>query len=119
MAAATKYAPDTYPLPSATTEAAAFARVVRDRRRDSVVTSRNGNERPSRGPRPIRTGRPPGADHLRASSDVARVLAQIMAERHPGTRWLPVERDERGHIRGVATGKVIRLFAGPEDHDPL
>ena len=46
---------------------------------------------------------------------VARVLAAILSERHPGTTWLPVETAEVGVDTG--SGQTIRCLAAPEDAD--
>lgn len=44
---------------------------------------------------------------------VQRALGEILARKHPGTVWLPVERD-RG-LRGAASGKVVWRLAPPHD----
>jgi hypothetical protein len=44
---------------------------------------------------------------------VERELAEILARKHPGTVWLPVERD--GGLRGSASGKVGWRLAPPQD----
>ena len=46
----------------------------------------------------------------RAADAVAVTFARILAERHPGTSWLPVKRDEPGAHLGVPCRKVIRLL---------
>lgn len=48
---------------------------------------------------------------------VARTFAQIMAERHPGTRWLPIERSERDATS--RTGEFVVVDAVPHDVDPI
>lgn len=47
---------------------------------------------------------------------VARVLCEILAERHPGTTWLPVEPTELGTQPG--TGEIVRRLTTPQDPDP-
>lgn len=116
--AATKHARNVFRAPAAPSEAATaeFARVVRERHRGTFVS--RGGEQSARQGEPIRWAWPAGVAHRRASSDLAKTLAEIMAERHPGTRWLPVERDDRS-VHEVAAGKVVRLFSRPEDQHPL
>jgi hypothetical protein len=48
---------------------------------------------------------------------VAATFAQIMAERHPGTRWLPVERADRDATSGA--GKLVAVLPAPHDLDAI
>jgi hypothetical protein len=62
--------------------------------------------------------------HVQSEGDdgrdaVARVLGQIMAERHPGTRWSPVEGNDAGNVSSLPTAKTIRLLPRPQDEDAL
>jgi hypothetical protein len=52
-----------------------------------------------------------------AADAVGFAFARVMAERYPGTIWLPVKpgRSDDGLI--VPAGKVVRLLPGPADMD--
>jgi hypothetical protein len=52
-----------------------------------------------------------------ASNAVAIAFARIVAERYPGTRWLPVKSCEGDNGLIVPAGKVIRLLPGPANTD--
>jgi hypothetical protein len=70
----------------------------------------------SQEPAPMRdrTSHPSNSEH-RASHAVALAFAQVIAERYPGTSWLPVERNGSNDLRGMPAGKVIRLAVSPQD----
>jgi hypothetical protein len=46
---------------------------------------------------------------------VARALAGILAERHPGTTWLPVQAAQLD--ADTRTGQITRRLAPPENLD--
>lgn len=48
---------------------------------------------------------------------VAVAFARIVAERYPGTSWLPAERSGSDDGLVVPAGKVLRLLPGPADVD--
>jgi len=48
---------------------------------------------------------------------VARVLAEILAARSPGSTWLPVDRRQIDSHTG--TGQTIRRLAAPEHLHPI
>ncbi len=52
-----------------------------------------------------------------ASKAVAVAFARIVAERYPGTSWLPVKppRSDDGLV--VPAGKIVRLLPGPANVD--
>lgn len=50
-----------------------------------------------------------------AMSAVAAAFARIVAERHPGTTWLPIERSRGNDGLVVPAGKIVRLLPGPAD----
>lgn len=50
-----------------------------------------------------------------AADAVATTFARILAERHPGTTWLPVERSRSNDGLVVPAGKVVRLLPAPAD----
>lgn len=52
-----------------------------------------------------------------ASNAVAVAFARIVAERYPGTRWLPVKPSRGDNGLVVPAGKVIRLLPGPANVD--
>jgi hypothetical protein len=53
-----------------------------------------------------------------AAGAVALAFARVMAERYPGTNWLPTKRGRSGDRLVVPAGKVIRLLTSPADMDP-
>jgi hypothetical protein len=55
------------------------------------------------------------AQHARQA--VALTFAQIMAERYPGTRWLPVGC-ANGHAASRA-GKLVPVLSAPNNLDPI
>lgn len=55
-----------------------------------------------------------GTDAARA---VALAFARVMAERYPGTSWLPVKSSRSDDRLVVPAGKVLRLLSGPADMD--
>lgn len=75
------------------------------------------NTRTQRGPTPTRSRQ--GDDHIHAPATeaVATAFAQIVAERYPGTSWLPVKSSRKNNRFVVPAGKVIRLLPGPADMD--
>jgi hypothetical protein len=52
-----------------------------------------------------------------ATNAVATAFARIIAERYPGTSWLPVKSSRSDHRFVVPAGKVLRLLPGPADMD--
>lgn len=52
-----------------------------------------------------------------ATDAVTTAFARIVAERYPGTSWLPVKASRSDDRLVVSTGKVIRLLSGPADMD--
>lgn len=52
-----------------------------------------------------------------ATGAVATAFARIVAERYPGTSWLPVKSSRSDDPLVVSAGKVVRLLAGPTDMD--
>jgi hypothetical protein len=50
-----------------------------------------------------------------ARNAVATAFARIVAERHPGTTWLPIERPRGNDGLVVPAGKIVRLLPGPTD----
>lgn len=50
-----------------------------------------------------------------ATNAVATAFARIVAERYPGTSWLPVKSSWSDNRFGVPAGKVLRLLPGPAD----
>ena len=58
--------------------------------------------------------------HLGNRDDTTRVavaFARIVAERYPGTRWLPVKSSGGNNGFVVPAGKVLRLLPGPANVD--
>lgn len=60
--------------------------------------------------------------HARDSSaDGAKAVgfafARVMAERYPGTSWLPLKPGRRDDGLVLSAGKVVRLISGPADVD--
>jgi hypothetical protein len=102
-------------MPTRTTTSRSVSTVTVRRRTSGPVAS-TGSRGHSATPRAFRSRH--SADP-RAADAVARAFARILAERYPGTSWLPVKRDEPGAHLGVPSGKVIRLLPGPADQDPL
>lgn len=70
------------------------------------------NAAAKRGPKPTSL-RQTEARNDAASKAVAVAFARIVAERYPGTSWLPVKppRNDDGLV--VPAGKVLRLLPGP------
>lgn len=52
-----------------------------------------------------------------ATNAVAAAFARIVAERYPGTSWLPIKSGRGDDPLVVPAGKVIRLLASPADMD--
>jgi hypothetical protein len=52
-----------------------------------------------------------------ATNAVATAFARIVAERYPGTSWLPVKSSRSDDRFVVPAGKVLRLLPGPTDMD--
>jgi hypothetical protein len=52
-----------------------------------------------------------------ATNAVAVAFARIVAERYPGTSWLPIEPSGSDDGLVVPAGKVLRLLAGPANMD--
>jgi hypothetical protein len=52
-----------------------------------------------------------------AANAVATAFARIIAERYPGTSWLPVKSSRSNDRFVVPAGKVLRLLPGPADMD--
>jgi hypothetical protein len=67
-----------------------------------------------RDPNPTRA-RQAEARHDAASKAVAAAFARIVAERYPGTTWLPLERSRSNDSFVVPAGKILRLLPGPAD----
>lgn len=69
-----------------------------------------------RNPRATRSRQTEARDDA-ASKAVAVTFARILAERYPGTSWLPVKppRDDDGLV--VPAGKIVRLLPGPANVD--
>lgn len=62
--------------------------------------------------------RSPHVDDRDAATDaVATAFARIVAERYPGTSWLPVKSSRSDDRFVVPAGKVLRLLPGPADMD--
>lgn len=72
---------------------------------------RDGNRHPV-APLPQATASSPDA-----AAAVALAFARVMAERYPGTNWLPTKRSRSDDRLVVPAGKVIRLLSGPADMD--
>ncbi len=52
---------------------------------------------------------------------IERWFASVLADRHPGTRWVPVrpgEGDDRLPDEPAA-GEVVRRLPAPQDQDPV
>jgi len=74
--------------------------------------------------RPYSEGHPTGAwpqiektSGTDAAEAVALAFARVMAERYPGTNWLPAKRGRSDDDLVVPAGKVLRLLSGPADMD--
>jgi hypothetical protein len=52
-----------------------------------------------------------------ATNAVAVAFARIVAERYPGTSWLPIKPSRSDNGLVVPAGKVLRLLPGPADMD--
>jgi hypothetical protein len=86
----------------------ASARVRRDKNTSSAGTRRD----------PTATESTHDDDRAAAAANaVAAAFARILAERYPGTSWLPIESPRSEHRLVVPAGKVIRLVPGPADMD--
>src|SRR5271165_1232654 len=59
----------------------------------------------------------PRSGRLRNAAAVGGTFAQIMAERHPGTRWLPVKGANGGAATGA--GKLVVILPAPDDLDSI
>jgi len=66
---------------------------------------------------PIATRPPHVDDHDAATNAVATVFARIVADRYPGTSWLPVKSSRSEDRVVVPAGKILRLLPGPADMD--
>ncbi len=49
---------------------------------------------------------------------VTKVLAEILAERNPGTVWLPVEGDQAVGTN-APSGQIIRRLSAPQNERPV
>lgn len=67
---------------------------------------------------PVTRPRPADDSGDAAANAVAAAFARIVAERYPGTSWLPVKRSRGHNGLVVPAGKVLRLLPGPADMDP-
>lgn len=54
-----------------------------------------------------------------ATRAVAGAFARLLAERYPGTSWLPVKRGDGDGALVVPAGKVLRLLPGEADAHAL
>lgn len=86
----------------------------RNRSGEAIRSSRSQAGREKNGPQLQRRER-----ERWATNAVAAAFAKVIAERYPGTSWLPVQRDGGGRSLSVPTRKVVRLLPGPADQDTL